>query len=463
MPCLPKHQQGFSLTEVLIAVALAGMVVVAAGGGLLYGVKMSKEAGRKNQALMLAEEGLVATQNIRDAAYTNLTNGTFGLATTSNQWNLSGASDNTGIFTRTITIADAGTGKKQVTSAVSWTEVSGTSRTISLVDYLSDWLSATSSPWNTPALAGSVNLSASQAMLKVATSGNYVYGVRSVASGVNFFVFDISTPTAPTQVGSMTLSGTPENIALSGNYVYVSSSDNNQELQIINISTPTAPSLTAVYDANNAQNATGIAVSGNYAYLTRDQGAGTEFLVLNITTPTAPTLTGSLELTANCNEVAVSGNYAYVASESNTQELQVVNITTPATPTLLGWYDLLASTANAETVAVNGTTVYLGINNVLYILSDAVHGTPTISGSIGLTGLVNDLALLSTYNYLFVGTSNASNEFRIINVGTPSSPTILGSVNLAGNVIGVAYNESLDVVAVADASSAAEFMVINHP
>ena len=72
------NENGFSLVEVVIATALAGIFVAASSGGLLYGMRMSKEAGRKSQAVYLAEEGLAAAQNIRDAAYVNLTNGTWG-------------------------------------------------------------------------------------------------------------------------------------------------------------------------------------------------------------------------------------------------------------------------------------------------------------------------------------------------------------------------------------------------
>jgi len=134
---------GFSVVEIILATALAGLFVAATAGGLLFGVRMSKEAGRKSQAVFLAEEGLAAAQNIRDSAYANLTAGTWGLTTTGNQWNLSGASDTVGIYTRTQTIAAVDATKKSVTSAVSWREVTGMTRTVSLVTYFSDWSAIT--------------------------------------------------------------------------------------------------------------------------------------------------------------------------------------------------------------------------------------------------------------------------------------------------------------------------------
>lgn len=145
VPPIRSNRSGFSLVEVILATALAGMFVAACAGGLLFGVRMSKEAGRKSQAVFLAEEGLAATQNIRDAAYANLVDGTWGLTTAGNQWNLSGASDTTGIFTRTQTIATVDATKKSDTSTVSWTDVTGAARTVSLVTYLGNWNAATTS------------------------------------------------------------------------------------------------------------------------------------------------------------------------------------------------------------------------------------------------------------------------------------------------------------------------------
>ncbi len=203
------NRAGFSLIEVIIATALTGLFLAASAGGLLYGIRLSKEAGRKSQAVYLAEEALAAVQNIRDDDYTNLTDGTWGITTTGSQWNLSGASDTTGIFTRQVTITSPDATKKEVTSTIAWQDVTGAARTLSLVTYLSDWLTATTSPWTAAVLAASLDLAGSQDGLKVASDGNYAYMVRSISSGVNFLVFDVSTASAPVQVGSLTLSGTP--------------------------------------------------------------------------------------------------------------------------------------------------------------------------------------------------------------------------------------------------------------
>lgn len=136
---LHTNQSGFSLVEILIAVAI---FIVFAGSILnispLSG-RQAKYAVNKERATQLAEEGLEALRNIRDADYVNLNNGTHGLAVSGNQFNLSGSSDNTGIYTRAITISTIGSEKKKADVVVSWVDDIIGGGSVSLSTYLSNW------------------------------------------------------------------------------------------------------------------------------------------------------------------------------------------------------------------------------------------------------------------------------------------------------------------------------------
>ena len=103
-----KYQKGFSLVEVILASSVFILLATALVGSYLYGQESTALAGNRARAVLLAEEGLEAVRNIRDegaeGSFGTLTAGTYGLATSSNQWIFSGGSDATSIFTRTITI-----------------------------------------------------------------------------------------------------------------------------------------------------------------------------------------------------------------------------------------------------------------------------------------------------------------------------------------------------------------------
>src|SRR5688572_29868315 len=73
-------QQGFSVVEVLLAATVFGFLVTALIGAIVYGRASTAAAGDRARAVILAEEGVEAVRNLRDAAYANLTDGTYGLA-----------------------------------------------------------------------------------------------------------------------------------------------------------------------------------------------------------------------------------------------------------------------------------------------------------------------------------------------------------------------------------------------
>jgi len=139
-------QQGFSLVEVILSSAVFVLLVTALVGAYLYGQESTALAGNRARANMLAEEGLEAVRNIRDADFANLTDGTYGLATGSNQWDLSGLSDVTGIFTRQITISSIDSSRKQISCTVSWQQNSQRAGAVTAVSQMTNWQESAPSP-----------------------------------------------------------------------------------------------------------------------------------------------------------------------------------------------------------------------------------------------------------------------------------------------------------------------------
>lgn len=135
------RQRGFSSVEILLAASVFGLFVTALSGALIYGRQSNANAGDRARALFLAEEGCEAVRNIRDAAYSNLSNGDFGLVINGGQWTLSGATDTSGIFTRQINIAAVDSDRKTITCTVSWTK-SGVARSAVATAQLTNWAAA---------------------------------------------------------------------------------------------------------------------------------------------------------------------------------------------------------------------------------------------------------------------------------------------------------------------------------
>jgi len=137
-----QARKGFSLVEVLLAVSIFGLIVTVLTGGLIYGQQSTAMAGMRSRAAILADEGLEATRNIRDENYSNLTDGTFGLTISGNQWGFLGTSDTTDIFGRGVTISAVDANRKLVTSAVSWQQNQQRAGSVVLTTYLTNWKAA---------------------------------------------------------------------------------------------------------------------------------------------------------------------------------------------------------------------------------------------------------------------------------------------------------------------------------
>jgi len=140
MPKEPSAtENGFSFIEVILAIAVIALLVTVFAGAIIYGQESIRVAENRFKARMLAGEGIDAVRNIRDNNYSSLTDGTFGLVVSSNQWSLSGSSDVSGIFTRRVTISTIDANTKQITANVSWQDTQTRTNQISIVTRLTNW------------------------------------------------------------------------------------------------------------------------------------------------------------------------------------------------------------------------------------------------------------------------------------------------------------------------------------
>ena len=150
------NNTGFMLVEILVAISIISVSILAATAVSQKSVYVSRQAFHSAQAAFLLEEGAEATRVFRDNAWSNisvLTVGTNYYPTFSGgTWTLSSTPNTVGIFTRTVVIANvnrddttkdisvSGTNDSQtklVTVTVSWNE-GGVTITKTLPFYIMD-------------------------------------------------------------------------------------------------------------------------------------------------------------------------------------------------------------------------------------------------------------------------------------------------------------------------------------
>ncbi|HXV27057.1 MAG TPA: type II secretion system protein [Candidatus Paceibacterota bacterium] len=130
---------GFSLVELVLSLAIAGLIVTVLVGGLLYSADAAASLWARTQARWSASECLHAARWLRDSqGITSLSVGTHGLVVAGGQWTLSGASDSADIHTRQMTVSDISSDEKEVQCVVSWESRFGT-RSVSAVTRFTNW------------------------------------------------------------------------------------------------------------------------------------------------------------------------------------------------------------------------------------------------------------------------------------------------------------------------------------
>lgn len=251
------------------------------------------------------------------------------------------------------------------------------------------------------------------------TVGGFMY-VTSVFWNNELSIWDVSVPAAPVLKSTYALGASPGKIRVSGSYAYTYT---NTDFHSINVSNPLAPA--AGGSCAIAAGTVAIRVSGSYAYLLSLNGGGgapSKLQIIDISTPTAPVLRSTLLLgNTSASDLLVSGNTAYITGATG---LDVVNVTVKTAPVLVTTLAIGASTG----ITNNGNSMYVANGNLLKTYSIATPTAPSLLGSTDLSseGAGGGLELQYTNSILYF--TAGSNIFSY-EVTDPDSLTQVGTVN----------------------------------
>ena len=455
-------RRGFSLVEALLAVAIFAVILVFLVVAYINARESTFLSGQRVRATVLAKEGVSAVRNLRDEDFASVPDGTYGLSLFGGVWTLSGTSDITDIYTRSVTITTVDAWRRDIVSTVTWPQNLQRTGTVSLLSRLTDWRRAVSTigDWSSPQEESTVDIPGNQDGWKIFAEGDYVYVVRN-SGNPDFLIIDVSDTGNPSITGSLNLSGNPRDVFVSGNYAYVASNSNNQELQVVNVSNPVLPSFVGSVNLSGNNDLFSVYVEGATLFAARDGSGNDEFLTFDLSTPASPSFLDSVDTSSDANHLVVFGGYAYVASSHNGAELIVYDITNPSSISLAD-FDNISGNTDAFSVAGNASVnlVAVGRQDGFIFLYDV--STPTSVSQIGsfdANNFVRDLSFSDDGTLLFVASDENSAEFQVVDVSTPASPSLFGSVNLLGDLNGVFYLGSVDRVFAVGEDNSEEFVI----
>jgi hypothetical protein len=465
MTFTPKNKKAYILVEAILGVAIFSIIVVAFLFGLIRIREVPFFAGSRDRAIFIAEEGLEAVKNIVDADFANLSDGDHGLTVSSNQWEFSGTSDTVdSYFTRQLTISTVDAYTKQVDSTVTWQQTDSRTGQILLTTYFTDYDSGgldLSCDWSTISVPGTFDYTGNQDVYKTQVQNSHAYTVLlSGAPTADFSIINITNASSPSETGSLSIASSQANsltnIAVRGDYAYVSSENDSAELSIIDISDPSDPSVVGSFDAAGSTDALGVYVIGTTVYLSKEGGTGDEFFIIDASTPATPSLVGSVSIggtNAGGTELWVSGDYAYIASPDSARNLKIVDITDPALPVYQvdsGYEATQSTNKSSQTITGFNNTIVLGNDdgNLYFIdITDptAVDQTSEISrfdiGDVIYDVSVGSQAGVDNTIVFTVSEINVNDELQLINITNINSPVALSSYQFSMRMYGTAFDD----------------------
>lgn len=281
---------------------------------------------------------------------------------------------------------------------------------------------------------GAYGISASGAANDLALRGGLAY----LTGFSGLWIVDVTNPLRPVEKGSWTGSRWTNDIALNGDYAYLSAEYSG--LHVIDISNPALPErVTAVYlrEARAVEVPAGGGAAPPYAYVATSNNRG--LIVLDVSNPAGPVELGHNDTPYLAWSVAVIGReppeptYAYVGSLWD--QVWVLDVSDPAEPNVVGgWapdmaYDL--EIADGYLYAANG--------NGLYIADISSPAHPVQTGYYATT--MHSVAVAGDYAYL------GANDLRMLDVSDPAAPAEAGFYATPGSAQDVAVDGDLVYVA----------------
>lgn len=449
------RQKGFSIIEILIAMALAIIVIsgtAAASGGFgtaLGGHQSTISDGELNTEALHKAQDLIE-QASADARVS------YASVAASTATECSGGL----CYQKELTVPLAYTTQcsKAVSSMVSWGGtysrslwVGATTTIVNIPEMLArggDCDFTPPSGWDNPDSAVSINLGGQGATdIDVDDSTVYITSDPSPVGTHDFFAYAFD-PVALTlvQSDSINLGGGINRVDVGGGFAYLAnasstSSASNEELLVIDVSDPTDLQLVGKATLGITPSCPtfcpGGARSVEYydgrVYIGTHRISGHEFYIYDVSTPSSPSLVRSVEIDHNVNDIVVSGDYAYLATSNDTGEIMIYDIADPGPITLVGSYNANktgSDTEDAQRLFLVGDRLYFGrddVNNAserdFYILDVSDPTTPTEIGSYALTLNPNTyVAGVSVKGSLaFVAADDPNEGLQILDISNPAS------------------------------------------
>lgn len=311
-----------------------------------------------------------------------------------------------------------------------------------------------------------------------------------------FYIVNIADPQNVILGGSYNVAAHVNQIYVNGNYAYLATSSDSEELVVLDISNKANPTKVATYNIPENWDGQSVAGQENKVYLgtyynSNNGGKDPEFFILDVSNPTNIQELGSYDVEGSVYGIKISGDRAYLATSNNDQEFLILDISDPSSITEADSYNTSGSN-DAYGIFYESNTVYLttannSSNPDFYVFdvteSDNESGTylhaasenndqelqiidpdrsrPSIISLIGSADLQsNNWDVFVEGDLAYVGTSDAREALTMVDISVPTAPTVSQTFNVGSDVNAVW--PSNDYIFLATDDNAQEFQVLGE-
>jgi len=241
--------------------------------------------------------------------------------------------------------------------------------------------------------------------------GNTLY-----ATGTGFFSIDVTDPTSPVLLDTLTLGSLTQGFDVEGNYAYVSAFDDG--MYVVDVSDPAAlviaGHLPPTGPADLRQTA---AVDGDLCLL-GSTDLPNHLRIVDVSDPTNPVEIAGYGLSKTPTDIAISGKYAYITL--GTAGLDILDISNPLAPVVIFNQPV---GDNASSVLVDGDFVYMtSLGEGIYVVDAENPASPYLLSLIGTPGTYT-MGLARSGHYLYTGVDGEG--LRMYDVSDPGNPVLL--------------------------------------
>ena len=246
---------------------------------------------------------------------------------------------------------------------------------------------------------------------RLVVSGRYVY---VAGEGTDVVSIDISNPTSPVVMGTVTGTTLHKAIAISGKFVYTVSWSGNY-FEVFDFSDPTNPVLVKQKSIGSMP-LSGLAIDGRYAYVVNTIASNSLF-VLDLSNPRDPVIIGQVSTSIVASDVVAQNGYAYISS-SGGKTLTVVDVRNPVSPIKVKTIST-GLTSWPQYLSIQGRYIYAALSGdgMLGVIDIASSTNPVLlTGSIPVGTSPYGVAVSGRYAYVTNSDSTTGNSFTIVDI-----------------------------------------------